>query len=120
MVDKEIWEQYIRGELPEIDRGLDKAEEIAGEVADEVVLDLHNHTESQAYEAIRKALRQAKKLSCQRLRIITWKGNDYPEVPGRLFTIVPRWLEVMQEKGKIRNFKQEKLGIIQVAIIKSS
>lgn len=114
MEDKEIWERYIKGELPEIDLGID-TDEYENE-AEELILDLHNHTEDQAYTAVYNIVRKAKELPCTKIRIITGRGSNYPITPGKLFTIVPKWLEVMQDANEIQSFRNEDPGEVIVKL----
>lgn len=113
MSDKKDWLKYLQGErIPSLeDDEADKRRSDSNIF--EVILDLHNHTEDQAYKALIAAVKNSKELNCNRIKVITGKGSFFPIKPGRLFFIVPQWLDAIQESGLIKSFKQEE-GIIDI------
>ncbi len=65
-------------------------------------IDLHGHTQDQAYASLLRFLISACKAGKKQILIVTGKGAI--EKPSVIKTIVPRWLEYTELKAYVSNY----------------
>lgn len=116
MVDDDIWQKYIKGEIKDICKIEKELDVDLQNNLSNLLLDLHGYNEQESYLLLKQTIYAAKLENIKKLTVITGKGSNFPQRPGRLYEIVPQWLDVMQEQKQIKKFTRISAGEIKVII----
>ncbi|MBT4989673.1 MAG: Smr/MutS family protein [Rickettsiales bacterium] len=102
----DIWQQYTKGEIRiEDPDGKDNSEQ---EDIIDLVLDLHCYTESEAFEALHSAIKNACSMRIKQMVVITGTNIKNSQKTGILYKEVPRWLEHSKIAKYIKSFSYHK------------
>ncbi|MBT4921875.1 MAG: Smr/MutS family protein [Rickettsiales bacterium] len=100
--DDDIWHQYTKGKVI-IDEPYNEDNSDVPEI-EQVILDLHHFTESNAFDVLCSAIEKAYKQKIPKMLIVTGLNIRDKKKTGILHKQLPRWLQYSKISEYIKDF----------------